>query len=349
MSEQSEIALTIPADSVLAVFTTEKGADPYLAQIRAEIDGFKPDTSTKAGRDKIASIAYKVARSKTYLDGVGKQLVEDYKEIPKKIDAERKRVRDLLDSWKDEVRKPLTDWEAAEESRLVKHKTFLEMLTNLGSVGEFATSHTVRTSIASLESAVVDASCEEFEAEAHRAKAASLAKLTDALARIEKIEAEQAELAKLRAEAAAREQAEREARIAKEAEDRAKAQAEAAAQREREEVARREAEAKAAAERRELELKLQAERAEREKVEAQQRAERAAKEAEERIARETEERRQADAAELAKREADKKHKAGINNSAAKALQESAGLTVEQAKAVVVAIASGKVPAVKINY
>jgi hypothetical protein len=36
---------------------------------------------------------YKVARFKTALNGVGKKLVADLEEIPKKIDAKRKRVR----------------------------------------------------------------------------------------------------------------------------------------------------------------------------------------------------------------------------------------------------------------
>jgi hypothetical protein len=43
-------------------------------------------------------MAYKVARSKTALDDGGKKLVADLKQIPKKIDAERKRVRDPLDA-----------------------------------------------------------------------------------------------------------------------------------------------------------------------------------------------------------------------------------------------------------
>jgi hypothetical protein len=50
------------------------------------------------GREAIASMEYKVARSKTALDDGGKKLVADLKQIPKKIDAERKRVRDPLDA-----------------------------------------------------------------------------------------------------------------------------------------------------------------------------------------------------------------------------------------------------------
>ena len=53
-----------------------------------------PDVTTKKGRDAIASIAHKVARSKTALDNIGKELVAELKDVPKKIDAERKRIAD---------------------------------------------------------------------------------------------------------------------------------------------------------------------------------------------------------------------------------------------------------------
>ena len=35
--------VTIPKESALQVFTTVAGLDPYLAQVRAEIDAFRPD------------------------------------------------------------------------------------------------------------------------------------------------------------------------------------------------------------------------------------------------------------------------------------------------------------------
>ncbi len=114
MSTETQLAIVPPKETALQVFQQANGLDPYLQQIRAEIDSFVPDVSTKKGRDAIASIAHKVARSKTALDNVGKELVAELKEIPKKIDAERKRMRDTLDAWKDEVRAPLNEWEQAE-------------------------------------------------------------------------------------------------------------------------------------------------------------------------------------------------------------------------------------------
>ena len=103
MNETTEIIALPPKETALQVYTTPAGLDPYLAKIKDELDAFVPDVSCKKGRDAIASIAYKVAKGKTALDNIGKELVAELKDVPKKIDAERKRMRDLLDQWKDEV------------------------------------------------------------------------------------------------------------------------------------------------------------------------------------------------------------------------------------------------------
>lgn len=356
MTEQTtEVALLPPKETALQVFTAEAGLDPYLAKIKKEIDAFTPDVTTKKGRDAIASIAHKVARSKTALDNVGKELVAELKDVPKKIDAERKRMRDLLDQWKDDVRKPLTDWEEAEKARQASHEANVDWFGLRINGSHAATAAELQATIAEVENKPVDESWEEFEHEAHRAKGNALTSLRAALEKRQAYEAEQAELARLRAEAAAREQQDREARIAREAEEKARRDAEAAAQAERDAVAKREAEAKAAAERRELELKLAAEKAEREKLEAEQRAARAQQESEARAQAAAAAERQriadeqaAEDAETKRREANRAHKASVNN-AAKAALIAEGLSDEQAKAVIKAIVEGRVPAVTISY
>ncbi|PJI51709.1 hypothetical protein CTI14_54980, partial [Methylobacterium radiotolerans] len=60
--------------------------------------------SSGSGCAPIASLAFKVRKVKTALDGIGKDQVDRLKEIPKKIDAERKRMRETLDALADEVR-----------------------------------------------------------------------------------------------------------------------------------------------------------------------------------------------------------------------------------------------------
>lgn len=356
MSAENQLVEVPAKETALQVYSAANGLDPFLAKIRAEIDGFTPDVTSRKGREAIASIAHKVARSKTALDNIGKDLVAELKEVPKKIDAERKRMRDLLDEWKDEVRRPLTEWEEAEAARVDKHEQAIEDIEEVGTTdpGQYDSEY-IRQCISNIEAVEIGPHWEEFEAEAARAKDKALTMLRAALATREKFEAEQAELERLRAEAAAREQKEREERIAREAAEQARRQEEAKAQAERDAAVRREAEAQAAAERRELELKLAAERAEREAIEAKQRAEQAERDAQRRAeeAAAAERKRQADEQarierEAAAREADKAHKKAINNEALAALI-AGGMPEECAKQAITLIAQRKVPHITINY
>lgn len=351
----TELATLPPKESALQVYSAPAGLDPYLAQIKAEIDSFTPDVSTKKGRDAIASIAHKVARSKTALDNIGKELVAELKDVPKKIDAERKRMRDLLDQWKDDVRRPLTEWEEAEQARIDRHKAGVEWFQLRAKEHHDLGAAELRAILADVDGRAVDEAWEEYEAEAHRAKVRALDALTAALAAREKYEAEQAELARLREEAAAREQKEREERIAREAAERAQREAEEKAKAEREAVIRREQEAKAAAERRELELKLTAERAEREKAEALQRERQAKDDAERRAAeavaaeqRRIAQQQEAEAAEAKRRERDKTHKAAVNRAAMDAFI-GGGMTEDCARQAVTLIAKKSIPNVSITY
>lgn len=364
MATENEV-VTVPKENALQVFSAEQGLDPYLAKIRQEIDGFVPDVSTAKGRKEIASIAYKVAQSKTALDNVGKDLVAELKEVPKKIDAERKRMRDLLDSWKDEVRAPLTAWEAEEAARVARHQGSIDMMKLRLECRDLDVAE-LKQNIACLEGIEIGAYWEEFEAEAARVKDKALTALRDALLIREKHEAELVAIAKFQAEQAAREQKEREERIAREAAEAERVAAEKRAKAERDAAAQRERDALLAAERRELELKLQAEQAERQaaqaerdRIAAEQRAEqeradavRRQAEAVER-AEQAERQRQADEAarleaEAAAREADRAHKTKINREAVAAFV-AGGMTEEAAKQAVTLIAKRQIPNIAIAY
>lgn len=355
MTEVLELTELPPAETALQIYQTPNGLDPYIERIRQEVTGHAPNLKTDKGRKEIASRAFKVRKIKAALDGLGKEQVDRLKEIPKLIDAERKRMRDELDALADEVRKPLTDWEEAEASRVALHRVGLDgMADQAREVGGLDV-ETLRQRIAIVESAVIGESWEEFEAEAHRVKAKALEILNSALTERQKYEAEQAELAELRRKQAKQEQKDREAEIARQAADKARADAEAKAQAERDAAAKREADARAAAERAEqertqaIERQKQAEaRAEAEKLAAEKRAKDAAE-----AARQAEIKRQADekaAAEAAqqKREADIAHKASINNAALVAFIEN-GMPDECAKQAVILIAKGLIPAIRIQY
>lgn len=384
MSTETQLPAVPPRENALAVFSAPQGLDPYLAQIRAKIDGFTPDVSTKKGREAIASIAHNVARSKTALDSVGKDLVAELKAIPAKVDAERKRMRDLLDSWKDEVRKPLDEWQAAEDARIDAHKDSIDWLTNRDDGLADLSSAEIAIRIDEAESFVIGKHLEEFEADAARAKDAVLAKLRPALLTRQAHEAELAEIAKFNAEKAIREQQERDAAIAKAAAEQAQRDAEAKALAERNAAAAREQElrdqaaaqqraaeqalrdAETAAENQRLQIQLQAEQAQRQVAQAEADRLAAIQQAEqERIAAEQ---RQKQAVELARqeeldrqaaavafelkqakaREADLEHKKTINRAALEAFV-AGGMTEECAKQAVTLIAQRKIPAVAITY
>ena len=254
--ESTAALVTIKPNTVLQVFTEGGHIDPILQAIADEVRKFKADPYTEKGRKEIASMAFKVARTKTYLDGLGKDLVADMKELPKKVDASRKVVRDFLDALKDEVRQPLDQWEA-EQERIAAERKAKEDAEALAKEIEFT------HEIALLLNADYDHKKVEAAAAAEQARLEredQLRREGEARARQEAQEREQA--AKDAQERAERQQAEAEerakdaearaAQAKKEADDRAEQAAVEAQQRERaraEAVARAEAEAKAAKER----------------------------------------------------------------------------------------------------
>lgn len=345
MSEQLNELIVIPNESALQVFTSPGSIDPYLEQIRAAVTGIVPDLSTKKGRDAVASQAFKVTKSKTYLEGIGKKLADEQKEIPKKIDATRRQVREYLEALAAEVRRPLTEWEAEQarieaerQARLQAISDRIERIRAAGRV-EFGTS--AMELCGRIEALNADVLTPELYGdrteEAEQLRAQVLADLEQKHQEQLQREAEAAELARLRAEAAAREQQEREQRIAREAAERAQREAQ-------EEADRKVREAQEAAERAEHERQQAQQRAEQAERESQARAEQAAELERQRI---EDEQRQA-AEEAARREADRDHRKAINTAALQAFI-AGGLTEEAARQAVTLIAQRRIPAVSIAY
>lgn len=333
----------IEESNILSVFTTDKGLDPFLEKVREEIDSFTPDISTPKGRKEVASMAMKVAKSKTYLDGKGKELVAKLKEQPRLVDAERKRMRDMLDKWKEEVRRPLTEWEEKEKARVEAHEYRLTHMRSLAH--EYTdTLNTQKKNSAQLKECLSEVKAielgeawEEFEAKASTEKDHCVNKLEALVSEVEAAEKQAAELERLQREEEERKQKEREEQIAREAAESARLEAERKAEEERQALENKAKEEREAAERRELQLKLDAEAAERRALEAADKAK-----------REAEAEKQREAEEAKKREANKKHKAGINNAALDALV-AGGIGKNDAKKVIELIAKGLIPNVSIYY
>lgn len=113
-----ESLLVVP-DSIKAteIFSDRTKLDGIIETVRVAVSGHVPDTTTAKGRSAITSLAYKVTRSKTLVDDMGKELVAEMKRQVAAVDAERRYLRDSLDTIRDEVRKPLDEWELEDQRR----------------------------------------------------------------------------------------------------------------------------------------------------------------------------------------------------------------------------------------
>lgn len=312
------------------------GIDPYIQKVKDEVLGRVPDLETDKGRKEIASLAHKVAKSKTYLDGLGKDLVSTIKAQAKVIDSERKKMRDELDDLKEEVRRPLTEWEDAEKERVNNLLSRCNYFTKLKD-GEYTESNQLQDVVDEIELIKIDDSFEDYQELAKRNKDEALTHLKAKLIVLRDEEKQAEEARKAEAERLEKERLEREERIAKEAAEKARFEAEAKAKADKEaaEAAERERLAK-------IELEKQ------EAIKAKEKAEREAKETEERIKREAEAEKQREIEEAEKREKDKKHRAAINNKAVDAMVEG-GMSQAQAKKAVTLIAKRLIPNITISY
>ncbi|HBV3308500.1 TPA: hypothetical protein MDT87_005452 [Klebsiella pneumoniae] len=323
MSEIMDLVV-IEKKNAMAVFTNNDQLDPLIEAIEKEARSLVPDVTTKKGRDAIASMAHKVARSKTYIDNAGKDLVAELKALPKQIDESRRVVRERLDALKDEVRRPLTEWEAeqerikAEEAMNALHAEALAMNEEFDR--QLAARIESDHEMALLMNDAFDREQADKAAEAERQRIAH-----------------EEEIKRLAAAAAAREVEQR-------------------AQREREEAAHREAVLKAQAEQAERDRIAAEQKAEADKKAAVEAERRKAQEEADRIRREAEQREQARLAEekrkadeQARREADVKHRKAVGTEIVKAILANTSLTRDQAIEVLTAVKDGRIPHTGISY
>lgn len=346
----------IVSQTPVVVLTDETKRKEFYAHIQAEVDAFEPDLSTEKGRKAIASLAYKIARTKTAIDAAGKELNDEARQRINAVDAERRAVREHFDALAAKVRQPLTDWEEAEEKRVEFIDNMLAMFRSARIVEMGETSASIRERGGEIYQTALDPEVfgDRLD-EAQREKDETVGILKAALDRAVKAEEEAAELVRLREEAEARDREERERREAEEAKrqraeaerraEEARADSEAAearrveaAAKEAEDRARREADEAAEAERqrvqREHDAALAAEREAREKAEREARAER------DRIA--------AEQAEAAAREKDKAHRTKVMSAAKEAIM-TCGVDEETARKIVLLIKAGEVPNVKMEF
>ncbi len=320
---------TITAEKLFAPGGVEQIITKLETDVRAMVT---TDVSTEAGRTAIRSLAFQIARSKTGLDGLGKEHVAGLKKQAKAIDEKRALIWDRLEALQEEVRKPLTDWENTEKARVQGHEDALAAIIATATFAAVPDPADCRARLATIRD-TMQRDWQEYGERATQASTSAETILRKALDIATKRETETAELEQLRAEKIRREQQDREESIARAAAD--KARAEAAAEQQRAEQERQAAIARA--EQAERQAQEAAERVERERLEAIE-AERARAAAE----------AQRLAEEAAARERDTKHRRAVNKAAVAALV-AGGLTEEAAQTVITMIARKMIPGVTIAY
>ncbi|MRT01919.1 coiled-coil domain-containing protein [Ewingella americana] len=333
MSETTDLTvIEIKPEQAPALYIPN-GLDAYLEHIKASVSE-APDLSTKKGRDRVASLAASVSRSKTAIEKPGREYLKRLKEAVKPAEQEIKRFVDACDAIRDATRQPLTEWEA-EQERLAAEKQMLDWHVEALELNESFDKERAERFEADHEVALL--MNDKFDRDA-----------ADAKAEVERLKKEHEE------------------RIAKEAVEKARIEAEAAAQREREAALQREADLKAQAAQAESNRIAAEKKAEQDRIDAankadadrlaaEQRAEREKQEAiaaeqlkakQKEDARLAEEKRIAD--EAAARAANVEHKRAINQQAVAELV-AAGISEECAVQCVKAIAKGQVSAIHITY
>lgn len=335
-----------------------------LAQLEKDNAALAFDYESKKGNKEARSHVNTLRLTKGALERTRKAAKEESLRIGKAVDSEAKEIGARIEVMIDVHQAKIDEIEKREVDRIA---AITSRISAMGEIGEDAdTTNKTRSAIAELEAVSIDDSWEEFTADAGKAKDAHLRALRVRLESLEKYEAEQAELVRLRLEAEARAQQDRDDAIAKAAADKATADASAKAAQDAamakqaiEEVELRAKHEREAGERRELELKLQAEQAERRLADAAQKSRQDAIDAENkaekaRLQSVQDEKDRVAAAEkdaalaLAKREADVAHKTKINRAALAAMV-AGGINEACAKECIRLIAAGKVPSIQISY
>lgn len=204
-------ALALPASTdLVSLFKAENGLDPIISQLeiaaREEAQGYSADTTK--GRKALRSLAATISSKKAELDRNGKALTEAQREEIKAVNAGRTLAETRLAALRDEIKKPAEDWDIADKARKDRLQAMVDGLSK-GEVDQFWKASDIAIELDRIAAITIDATWEEFEGAAHEAKDATLKDLMAIHDAAETREANDAELAKLRADAAAREESDR--------------------------------------------------------------------------------------------------------------------------------------------
>ena len=234
-------------ENLLSFFRNGANLDGLYNVVETKARALVADVTTKEGISQIKSTARQIASIKKRVDDIGKDVVAELKDLPKQIDANRKKWREDMEALQDEIRTPVTEIEnrqaEIEEIRATHGKLVL------------SGSEEIKAAIETLDKTELtgDKWKESLE-DASDAVTAEKGALEVMLNAALKKEAEARELEELRKKQEEAERIIREQKIREEAERKAREEAEARAaaekarlEREKQEAERKAAEAEMAA------------------------------------------------------------------------------------------------------
>lgn len=261
-------------DSRIPQVFQKGGLRPIIDAIKIKAKQEVNDVNTAKGRKEIASLAYSITRSKTYLDGKGKDYVATLKELPRIVDEERRGMRQELDTLAEEIRKPLTEWEEAEAARIALIREKIEFIVATGEPLDGPTgdgfaeysSIEIQGFIKAIEDIAIDDSFEEFAVEAAKVKDSALTQLRARFIIVKNEEEETAKKAKEEEARLKKEQEGREKKIADDAAAKAKKEAEEETQKKADEKAKKIKDAQVEKDRKDKELQEKKDREAQEKI-----------------------------------------------------------------------------------
>jgi len=217
--------LIISKDLTPAIFF-QKDKDGVLevvnevAKLQKKVDAFNEDVSTKKGQAAIRTFAAKLASSKTALDALGKDAVDDWNTKTKAVNVIRTTTKAAVQLMQDTVRKPLTDFENAEKERVAAHSNGINAIRESG---DYYQINWQELSVEDMEAQLIetkglnDGTWEEFNDSAEKNIKETAEKIEASIAKKKVYDKDQADLAALRIANEAREQKERDAKIAADA------------------------------------------------------------------------------------------------------------------------------------
>ena len=200
MTDTTEIADALTGEQALALVRTdpasvildEKRWERFFAAIQEDLRKEPSDLSTEKGRKAVASKAYKVTQTKTAIDTAAKKMKS-------RINDRQKEIYDTLDRLAIETRAPLTAWEEHEKSRLAKCKEITDRILRMSQIAWDDTSDGVINRLCEIEMLELDPKVflDDLE-QAQETLRQAVETMNAAIERLEKEEADKAELKRLR-------------------------------------------------------------------------------------------------------------------------------------------------------